>query len=819
MRIGGTMTMLRNTGKAMLLAATMAGTGAMAQTAADAPAADAPAVAAPAPPARDAGTSVSVFSTAGLEARGIQSTLQLAPYVPNMVGANSPGVASSNSYFIRGIGSTQTLAGFDPAVGTYIDGVSLGRQNANNFSFFDVERIDVLRGPQGVLLGRNATGGAIDVLLRQPSDKLEGYGEFSYGAYSRYTGRGSINLPLNQSIAIKLSGYYQTDKGYVHDSSTGARLNDNDGYGMRLAMRVKFSDNLTWNGAVAYTRSTGANILNFDCDPANPANCNGRYATTGLRASTASYAPLAISGDKAGFGLGNAADNILYTSNFEWAGEHATVNVITGYVDLTQKYGMDYADGRAVPSVADPVPAVRGYPLGGLTMLNDGSHRQFSQELKVSGALFGGALDYVTGFLVTDARDKTDLAGIATSAGVPQLLADRVMETNTTALAGYVQGGIHFSSQLKLTAGVRYTDETRMLRVSDNRAACAGSSAIACLNQASLFAPSGLAIPTRQKAREWAPRVALEYKPSDALMLFASASRGYQSGGWDTRSLTASGLLPFGPETAWSYEAGVRSGWFDQRLSINLTGFLIDAKNVQAATDLLADAATTRTVAGLRNKGVELEVAAVPIDGLRLYANAGFQDANYRVDANAPGVDQYGVKSVAVQQAACLAQLAAGKVPLSPAATNAPDCATGIVTAGGAIARPLRAPRLSLAAGGSYDFKIPAAGIILTPSAHAIYRSSQETDGANATIYSGSVTGAGTTYAANPFGGTVTSGSHASGYVLVNAALTLRTDDNNWTLALECSNCLDRAYVESSVANYSYLGEPRSWQVRLKRVF
>ncbi len=826
----GTMTLLRTTGRAALIAAMMAGGGAVAQTVpqalqdiADAPVATAaPETGTPAAlprraPVRDVAIAASVFSAAGLEARGIQSTLQLAQFVPNMLASNSPGLASSNSDYLRGLGTVETIAGFDPAVGTYVDGVSLGRQNANNFSFFDVERIDVLRGPQGVLLGRNTIGGAIDITLRQPSDKFGGFGEFSYGAYSRYTGRAAINLPLNQSIAINVSGYYQTDKGYVHDSTTGQRLNDNDGAGLRLAARMQFSDRAQWNGSIAYTRASGENILNFDCDPANPGKCNGRYATTGLGTGAGNYAPLVIAGRKAGFGLGNSAENLLYTSNFEWAGDHATVNLITGYVDLTQKYAIDFADGRGLPSVADPAPAVRGFLLGGLTILNDGSHRQFSQEVKVSGALFGGVVDYVAGFLVTDAKDRTDFADIATgAAAVPQLLADRVSEIQTNALAGYVQANVNLGSQLTVTAGVRYTDETRTLQITDNRAACVGSSAAPCLNEASLTA-NGVPVPTRQKAREWTPRLAIAYRPGDALMLFASASRSYRSGGWHVRSRTAAGILPFGPEDAWTYEAGVKSDWFGKRLSLNLTAFLIDARHVQTITDIFA--APTGEVAGYRNKGVELELAAVPVDGLNLYANLGFQDGHYRIDRNAPTVDMYGVKSVAAQQAACLAQLAAGLVPLSPAVTNAPDCATGIITANGGIARPVRAPRFTIAAGASYDFKLPAAGIILRPAVHAVYRSRYETDSANATLFAGTVTSGGTRYPANPFGGTVISGSRAAGFVLVNAALTLRTDDDNWTMAIECSNCLDKAYVDSALAGYSYLGPPRTWQLRLKRAF
>ncbi len=778
----------------------------------------------------------SVFTPAALEARGVQQTLQLAQFVPNMLAANHPGLGSANGYYIRGLGSIESNPAIDPAVGTFIDAIYLSRQTANNFSFFDVERVEVLRGPQGVLFGRNTAGGAINVVLNRPGREIAGYGEFTYGAYDRKTGRLSIDLPITAGVAVKLSGYIQDDAGYVRNTTTGQRLNDNDGAGLRAALRVDLAPGIEWNGSVAYVRADGENLLNFRCDPANPANCNGRFASTGLRTTTASYAPLVIAGEKARQGLGNRSETLLYTSNLEWGGDAARLNLITGYVELRQRFGLDFADGRAFPDVSAPVPVVRGAPLGGLTSLSDASSRQFSQEVKLSGRLFAGVVDYTTGFYYSNETNRTDIADIATGfsgAATPRLLADRVVDNSARAIAAYAEGDLSLGAGLKLTAGLRYTDERKTIRVTDNRARCAGSAAADCLNQASLFAPSGVAIPTVQTARQWTPRFAINYKPDADLLLFASATRGFRSGGWDARADTAAELLPFGAESVWSYEAGIKSEWFGRRLRANITGFWQDTRNFQTSAAIVrADnslAFATHNIAGYRNRGVEIELAAVPIPNLNLFADLGFQAGAYRVDRNAPGVDRYGVASVASQQLQCLAQLASGQVPLSPnsappgsAANNAPACANGIVSAAGGIARPVRTPRFSASAGGSYDWRLPGPGIILTPTASIVYRSAYETGTANATIFTGASTagvgGGGRSFAANPFSGNAITGSRTGAYVLVNAGVAIRTDDGNWTLAIECFNCFDKAYVDSTLANTSYLNAPRTWQLRVKRV-
>ena len=304
-----------------------------------------------------------------------------------MFSASLPGIGTGNSVYIRGLGSAEPFGNGDPAVATFIDEVYIGRLTINNLGLLDVGRIEVVSGSQGTLLGRSTSGGAIDVTMAPPGEGFGGYGEFRFGSYNEYIVRASLDMPLGSNAGLKLSGFWQDSNGYVDNTTTGENLNDNDGLGMRGALRVDFSDDVKWNVAVAYVQNDSETLLNFRCDPAAPDVCDGRSATTGLVEDTSSYAPLVISGAKARYGLGNESQSALLTSNLEWSNDAVRLNLITGFLQVNQQTALDFADGRALPDIADPHPVVRGYPLGGATVLSDGGYSQFSQEVRLTGTL------------------------------------------------------------------------------------------------------------------------------------------------------------------------------------------------------------------------------------------------------------------------------------------------------------------------------------------------------------------------------------------------------------------------------------------------
>jgi iron complex outermembrane receptor protein len=802
---------------------------------------------------QDVPIAISAFSGDQLRSQGVSNTLQLGQYVPNLVAQNNTGIGSANAYFLRGLGNSESIATFDPPVGTYVDDIYLSRQNANNLSFFDIERVEVLRGPQGTLFGRNTTGGAINVILRQPGEEFGGFAEVAYGRFDQKLVRASVDVPLSPSFFAKVSGYWQDDDGYVKNVTTGERLNDDDGWGARLALRGELSDRVSWNGAYAHLVSNSENILNFECNPANPSDCKGRFATTGLREGqrlTPSPYPVPISGRKANYGQGQRSATDLITSNFQFGvAENATVNLITGFVSISQQFALDFFDGRSSPSLANLTPPnftppVRGLPMGGFDILNDGQHEQFTQEVKLNAELFDGRVDLVTGLYYLHEDNRTDFAdvlGLSPTAAL--LLGDRTLKNKTTAYAAYAQVDFKIIESVTLTAGVRYTDERKTFSIRDNRpvrgtsptgaALCGINPAAAptalCLDDVNLVAPTGVAIPQRQQAKLWTPRFAINFRPTDDLLIFASATRGFKSGGWNARESSPVRLLPFGPEKVWSYEAGFKSDLFDRRVRFNLTAFYLDVSDLQTISGFTNPDGTlafiNRNFADYRNKGVEAELTVVPVQNLNLYANLGYQDDNYRIRRGGPAFDLYGVQSVDAQQQECQAALQAGKVP-GPGAPNIPAgsprisaCASGIVTATGAIATPVRTPRWSLAMGGSYEAALGESGLSLVPSVNASWRSRQEVQTSNITLYRGPTTGVNGTFPANLIDGEFITGSRSDAAWLVNAGLSLMGPDQRWQLAVECTNCLNESFVQSSLGNYSYLNPPMQWRVRARMDF
>lgn len=789
---------------------------------------------------QDVPIAISAFTSTELALRGVTNALDVAQYVPNLVGLNNTGLGSANAYYLRGLGNTETVSTFDPPVGTYVDDIYLSRQNANNLSLFDVERLEVLRGPQGTLFGRNTTGGAINLILAEPGDEFGGYAEAGYGSFHSVMGRASVDLPLAPGFAVKASGFYNNDRGYVKNTTNGERLNDNDGYGARLGLRMELSPDARYTASYMHIDSRAENSLNFDCDPANLSNCDGRFATTGLSEREGQFTGL-ITGPKQDFGNFNRTDTDIVTSNLQFGSTDLRLNIITGYVNTTDRYGLDFADGRALPSLAVPVPPVLGFTRGGFTIVNDANHDQFTQEFKLTGRLFNGFVDYVGGVYYYKEDNTTDFADLFSLSlptapaprGFPLLLADRVLDNRTEAYAGYVQADFNLTDRVKLTAGVRYTDEEKTFSIRDNRPVVGSNTAgrtlcrgpnqfgpSVCLSDDNLIAANGVAIPQRQSTGLFTPRFVAAWEPVDDLNLYVSATRGFKSGGWNARGTTPGALIPFGPEKVWSYEAGVKSQLFDNRLRVNAVAYRMGVSDLQTPS-ALADPVTgaltflTRNFADYRNQGLELEVSAAPVRGLNLFFAGGYQDDEYRLNAGGPQVDAFGVQSVLAQQAACQVQLARGLIPGGGAA-QATACGVGIVTAEGRIAEPVRTPDFTFALGGSYVAELGA--VTLTPSVNASWRAKSEVQTSNLSFYNSPIrSSTGTLFPANPFGdGAFITGSDSASSWIVNATLTLADVNRRFALIGECTNCLDQERVESALANTTYLNAPRRFMARVR---
>jgi len=771
---------------------------------------------------------ISAFSGAQLDSLGLNEASSLGNIVPGLVVNHNTGLGSANAYYMRGLGNAESIATFDPPVGSYIDDVYISRQNANNFNLFDVQRIEVLRGPQGTLFGRNTTGGAVNIIMQEPATDFGGYVEAGIGAYDQTEFRASVDLPITDTFRTKVSAYKLDGGDYAKNTTTGQRANGNSGWGARLGTVWEIAPNVKWTGSYTHLFVDSEYLPNFKCDPNNPSDCDGRFVSTGLilggTAKTEQYPDYGVTGRKARFMGGARSDSDLITSNLAIdLNSDTTLNLITGYSRLNQRFALDYTDGRNSASLNTPSTVPQGYSPGGFALLNDATTKQFSQEAKVSGNLGDGLFDYVTGLYYMNEKSSTDFADLlgifatpdlAGSAVTPLLLADRLMKNDTETVAAYFQGDLNVTSQLKLTAGIRYTDEKKTFSIYDNRASCNnGPLDLTCLSNDTFIAANGTPIPREMNAGVWTPRFAVNFQANRNLLVYASATRGFKSGGWNARGTTSSNLLPFGRETIWSYETGFKSEFFDRRVRLNVTAFYLNNKDLQTPAGLVADDGSlvsfTRNFSDYVNRGIEAELTVVPTAGLNLYANASFSRDKYKLPKGAPDVDEYGVRSVSAQLAACQADLAANVVP-----TGTGACGTGIVTADGKIATPQRTPTFTLSAGGSYEFPIGTDGLTLTPAANAYYRSGLEVITSNLNFYTGAISGSNGDFAYNPFGGRIVSGSHSDAVWLFSANVTLRGADDKWSLALSCDNCTNQTRTVASLVNLDYFNAPRTWTLK-----
>ena len=719
---------------------------------------------------------VTAFSAESLKNQQVNSTLDLAEFVPNMVAHNNTGLGTANTYYIRGLGNTESIATFDPAVGTYVDDVYIARQNLNNFGLFDVQRVEVLRGPQGTLFGRNTTGGAIDIILKKPSEDYQGYVEAGYGKYDAISTRASVDIPINEKVLTKLSGFWDRDSGWVTDVVTKSKLNFDHNWGLRGAVRFLPSDGITWDVEWDNVYENYANYLNF-VDP-----------VTGARVSHSGFYQGGLNGlvfgDKAKYGPTAISDSWATTSNFTWAlNDDLSITDIAGYRQTQQQFANDFFD-------------FPGSSAGGFNITNLGRNEQYTNELKATGKLFDGMFDYVAGYYYFRENNHTDFADIFNNAFVgipgipaaaPLVLSDRLLVNSTVAHAVYTQWDYHPTDQITLTAGARFTDEIKRFDVnSDPATATFPNNLIEGTLSSAGLAEAG--IPRALHSALVTPRFAAQYQWTPDIMFFASTTRGFKSGGWNARGEASADDTAFKPEKIWSEEVGMRSSWFDNRLRVNVTGFYAYDEQIQIPAAVLVGGETvfnTTNPADMEIYGGEFEITALPTPDLTINAAIGVSHADY----------QNVSPSVVAQQAACRGAIHAGN-----AAGVSANCDQGFVDSTGHIADPVRVPDYTFALTMSYNMDfgfmtaVPTA-VVNVEGAHAIGTAGDSRIGSDPAAYVGD-------QVLFDFGVTFTPAAFP-----------------DLSFTGECKNCLNNDYPVSLLPPNQFLNNPGIWDFKVRYKF
>jgi len=725
---------------------------------------------------------VSAFSAEDIESRQLLSTVDLARTIPNLLGQNNTGTATANTYFLRGLGSTEQIALLDPAVSTYVDEVILPRQNANNYALFDVERLEVLRGPQGTTFGRNSTGGAISIITRKPGEEFDGYLSVGVGSFNRQLVRGSVDLPVSERVLTKFSGYWLEDDGWLDNKTNGETLNGVESYGFRGALRLLPTDAVTWDITAEYMVSNG---LNLRSDLGSRDTTHTVYTVNG-----ATNDVVADMLNKRG--LRNDTDSLGLISNLEWRISDAlTMNAITGYRSVEQQFVLDFSLSR---TTSNPAPG----PFG---LNNDGEYDMFSQEFKFNGE-FGDNLRYVAG-LFYFYEDNTTKAGqtfgltaastltLSCSPGlygdgnmtcgtVPGYSSWRDIGNETTSFAVYAQVDWEFVDRWTAVFGARYTDESKEV---DLRPTQYGGMTTEDLKDADIDTKLDTSIVT--------PKVGVNFEMTEDMLFYASATRGFKAGGWNSRTAyRPQEFQPMDPEKTWSYELGMKSQMLDDRLRLNVTGFYAETEGLQLSyttpSPLGTGVLSTQDNAGdVEVMGAEVELTAQLTEQVSAYAMMGFQTGEY-TEVN-PRAQSFCTNGGTIQGGRC--------VPTPPSTSssyvNAIDLDDDLS----------RLPEETIALGVNWDFPIALTGGTARLTVEANYNSGYWTTASNSTP----------DLRLEPGGPLVTPTSldtYADSFTLLNLMLGYTSESGRWRATFECKNCSDEEYL-SSIFNGEFYGEPR----------
>jgi len=624
---------------------------------------------------QDVPVAVTAVSGEELAQSGVREVTDIQYLAPNVSFSSTNPTANGGGYQIRGVGTQSYLGGVEQTVGLVVDGVVVGlSRDPGATGFSDIERIEVLRGPQGTLFGKNTSAGVIQIVTRGARlGETSGDLTLAYGERDEVIARGSANLPLGEDAAVRLSGFYQSQAGAIPNLLNDWHVGDRESWGVRGKLRWEPSDALTVQATVEHQESFSRDAHILHTLGTNPLY-NSQFTRFPVQPGPGVFVSFQ-DGDWTAKTKLNAASLQL---DYE-LGSH-TVTSITGYREVKT---LQLADIDAAPI------DIFNNSDGGV----DSS--QFTQEVRLTSPS-GERLEYVLGLYYYD----TDITGWAAQYGafygrfgLPVVLGGgrRDEEVSQRSAAAFGQGTFALTDTLKVIAGLRYTHD----KVS-------GSMTVTPLPFPAI--PSGAAIPYdgSAKADDLSGRIGLQYQPSRDLMVFATFATGYKGPALDG---TGGIVREIRPETVESYEAGVKSTLLDGRMTLNGSIYLSDFSDFQAQaldTSVTPPSFVMSNAGLMRAKGVEVESTLKVTPEFTLSANAAYNDAEYR--------EYFG--------ACYTGQPLSGVVGVGCYV----DPATGLQTANYAGERLANAPKWSYAVRGAYEREL-ANGLTVDASAMWSWRS------------------------------------------------------------------------------------------------
>lgn len=545
--------------------------------------------------AQDVPIALAAVSGVQIEAMHAQDLTDIGMTMPNVRlddGGAFPGVSN---YTIRGMGFNSTIASVEPTVGTFVDGIYIGANLGGLQDTLDLESVEVLRGPQGTLFGRNVTGGAVVMRSRRPDGEFGAFAKLGAGSGSLMEMAGGIEGPISDTVAAKIFASYSDADGDWHNLTTGRRHGANETFAIRPILRFRPSSSVDITAIGEYGKTNGDGVASrFIEDPTQLLYRQGVREPKGTENLSINF-----DGD-----TDIEWKQAVLDANFDIAG--GTLTSITGYRDVEYSSTGD-TDGSETETAR---------------ALNQMDQDQFSQELRFAGKAFGDKLDYTVGAYYFEQHMEQFYH--VHFFGASNQRSRGILDHHTWSL--FAQGDYEVVPNVFLTAGGRYTWEKK-------------SAQTARTNECTLDLVCTLHDEGSTTWSNFTPKVGVSWRASPEAMFYASWTKGFRSGGYNIRT-TGPRFNPANPTAAFesagpydqeevkALEGGVKTDFLDGKARVNVAAFHNKFTGLQRTVNSGLVNFIANVAAATVN-GAEFEGTFLPIENLALNASVGYLDAKY----------------------------------------------------------------------------------------------------------------------------------------------------------------------------------------------
>jgi iron complex outermembrane receptor protein len=558
---------------------------------------------------QDVPASIAVISGELLEKNHIDSVLELQRSVPGMTVTG--GGAYASTVTIRGIGTLTNGFTVQPSVGFVIDGVTLGQANAGLFDYSDVARIEVLRGPQGTLFGKNTSAGALNIVTHNPTPQFSAKFGTSYGTNNEVRADGAISGPLGTDALLgRLAFFYNDYDGYIHDRFDGRDLNGKKQWGLRSKFLLTPRDSTRLTFIADYVDESSTCCVS----PVRFLGPGSNLAELGLHPGFAGFPAGFVSEDNDEiYGVGPQSHAATARgASIQW--DESLGDFALTSISAYREWAYDLE--QTLNANTTPIPL-------GHRGINTSDQYQVSQELRIASPRYR-RFDYVAGvygYYDSHKDFNNFIIDLAPILGIPPNLATTEpkwnVRTSTLNYAAFGETNIHLNDRLTMVLGARQTHET------------------VDFNLAGVYAfgaPMGADESVTVSNFSWRAGGRWELAPGQ--MAYATLSRGFKGPAYNGNSTVLGNGQQVDPEIATSYELGLKSVLLNHRIRTNLAVFLTNLEQFQAqgairVAGFQLPQQFLLNAGNLRSKGVELELEAVPVEGLSLNLNAAYIDASF----------------------------------------------------------------------------------------------------------------------------------------------------------------------------------------------